>query len=148
MKINGVFIRAVFCQECWVCGFLKCFLLKCSFLFSALTIWLWCLSINLFKSLFFCLFDYISFYTVSFCRIYPFRVCLFIVNSSSCVCWGRASIFRWGSGPLGTEITILVKACILKQPLECSQTYIPGNWVCLTSQMQKWSKAVTLVFPL
>lgn len=51
---------------------------------------------------------------------------------------------RQGSGPPGTKITILVKACMLKQPLECSQTYIQGNWVCPTSQMQKRSKAVYL----
>lgn len=69
---------------------------------------------------------------------YSFLVCLFVANSSSCFSWGAGRIFRWGSGPPGTEITISVKAWILKQPLECSQTYIPANFVplagCQTEQ--------------
>lgn len=77
MTINGVFIGAVFCQEWWVWGVLKCSpLIKCSFLFSALILitCLWCPSVTPFTSHFFCLFDYMSFYTVPFCRFYSFFV--------------------------------------------------------------------------
>lgn len=53
-----------------------------------------------------CLFDCISFYAVSLCGVYSFLVSLLLANSSSYVCWGRASILRLGSSPPDPEVTI------------------------------------------
>lgn len=69
MKINGIFIRAVFYQEWWVCGFLKCFFVKTFifvFCFNYMAPVSFHQSFQIFFSVYLTTFPFILFHSVGF----------------------------------------------------------------------------------